>query len=113
MPLDSFAALWYTRGHLPDIANRSLSRMQFTKPDAAPVSLPGKSWLAELTRYHWFVFAVAVIAWMADCMDQQLFNLARRTAVTELVGARPTDPTAIEESINPSHDGQPDRPRSS
>jgi len=71
--------------------------MQFTKPDAAPVSLHGKSWLAELTRYHWFVFAVAVIAWMADCMDQQLFNLARRTAVTELVGARPTDPTAIEE----------------
>lgn len=40
--------------------------------------------LLDLSRYQWFVFSVAAIAWMADCMDQQLFNLARQTAAVEL-----------------------------
>ena len=31
-----------------------------------------RPWYRELTGYHWFVFAVAAIAWMADCLDQQL-----------------------------------------
>ena len=37
---------------------------------------PRTGWasLKDLNRYQWFVFAVAAIAWMADCMDQQLFN---------------------------------------
>src|SRR5581483_11579579 len=46
--------------------------------------------LGDLNRYQWFVFAVAAIAWMADCMDQQLFNLARVKAVTALTGGDPT-----------------------
>jgi MFS family permease len=71
--------------------------MQIEEPVAKPPAPNGGSWLRELTGYHWFVFAVAAIAWMTDCMDQQLFNLARKTAVTELAGARPTDPAAIEE----------------
>ena len=42
-------------------------------------------WTAELTRYHWFVLIVAALGWMFDTMDQQLFNLARKPAVTELL----------------------------
>ncbi|MBX9585492.1 MAG: MFS transporter [Gemmataceae bacterium] len=45
--------------------------------------------LKDLNRYQWFVFAVAAVAWMADCMDQQLFNLARRSSITDLVGGDP------------------------
>jgi MFS family permease len=43
--------------------------------------------LRDLSRYHWFVFVVAALGWLADCMDQQLFNLARRDAVIELLKA--------------------------
>ena len=42
--------------------------------------------LRELNRYQWFVFSVASLAWLADCMDQQLFNLARQSAITDLLG---------------------------
>jgi MFS family permease len=53
---------------------------------AGPVARTGWASLRDLTPYHWFVFAVAAIAWMADCMDQQLFNLARNMSVTDLLG---------------------------
>jgi MFS family permease len=61
---------------------------------AAPPPPTHSGWasLRDLNRYHWFVFAVAAIAWMADCMDQQLFTLARRTAITDLTGGDPTRP---------------------
>lgn len=39
-----------------------------------------------MTRYHWFVFLVAGVGWLADCMDQQLFVLTRDDALTELLG---------------------------
>ena len=48
--------------------------------------------LRDLTKYQWFVFAVAAVAWMADCMDQQLFNLARVKSITDLTGGDPTNP---------------------
>lgn len=49
-------------------------------------------WYRELTRYHWFVFAVAALGWLFDTMDQQLFNLARRVACTELLGLPAASP---------------------
>jgi MFS family permease len=54
---------------------------------------PRTGWasLLELNRYHWFVFAVAALGWLADCFDQQLFNLARKAAVTELLAPPPAD----------------------
>jgi MFS family permease len=70
--------------------------MQIQDEPIAKTSAPSKPWLRELTGYHWFVFAVASIAWMTDCMDQQLFNLARKTAVADLVGAAPADPQALQ-----------------
>ena len=46
----------------------------------------GWSSLLDLTPYHWFVFIICCLAWDLDCMDQQLFVLARVPAVTELYG---------------------------
>ncbi|QDU22833.1 MFS transporter [Urbifossiella limnaea] len=41
--------------------------------------------LRDLNGYQWFVFIVCCLAWDMDCMDQQLFALARRPAMVELV----------------------------
>ncbi|WP_391732145.1 MFS transporter [Tautonia sociabilis] len=43
-------------------------------------------WYRGLTGYHWFVLAVAALGWLFDTMDQQLFNLARKPAMEELLG---------------------------
>ena len=42
-------------------------------------------WWQQLTRYHWFVFAMASLAWLFDCLDQQLFILARNFAMESLL----------------------------
>jgi MFS family permease len=49
-------------------------------------------WWRELTRYHWFVLVVAALGWIFDTMDQQLFNLARMPALTDLLHTSPGDP---------------------
>jgi MFS family permease len=57
-----------------------------TPPASLPVpEVSGWRTLGLLNRYHWFVFIVASMAWILDCMDQQLFNLARASAVAELM----------------------------
>jgi MFS family permease len=43
-------------------------------------------WWRSFTREHWFVFSVASLAWLFDCMDQQFFNLARDAAMEALTG---------------------------
>src|SRR5262245_16988460 len=60
-----------------------------TSPDGVASVLPGPDvpWYKLLNRYHWFVLIVCVLGWMLDCMDQQLFNLARAPAMRALVGA--------------------------
>ncbi len=67
--------------------------MQADPPASPPavddLSLP---WYKLLTRYHWFVFAVAALGWMFDTMDQQLFVLARDEAISDLLQLAPTDP---------------------
>ena len=55
------------------------------------MSSAGTPWYKELTRYHWLVLLVASLGWLLDCMDQQLFNLARRPAMLELLHVRPGD----------------------
>ena len=57
-----------------------------TKVPAGPQDVP---WWKDLTRYQWFVFIVASLGWLFDTMDQQLFNLARKPAVTELLTVAP------------------------
>jgi MFS family permease len=54
-----------------------------------------RPWFRELNRYHWFVLMVAALGWLFDCLDQQLFTLARRPAMISLLhgpnGGPPTD----------------------
>lgn len=50
-------------------------------------------WWRLLTREHWFVFSIASLAWLFDCLDQQLFNLARDAAMEQLL---PTKEMATE-----------------
>ena len=68
--------------------------MHFEDPDRArseAVPTDSDPWYKDLTRYHWFVLAVAALGWLFDTMDQQLFNLARKPAVTYLIHASPGD----------------------
>jgi MFS family permease len=44
-------------------------------------------WWEGITRYQWLVLAVAAVGWLFDTMDGNLFNLVRKVALTELVGA--------------------------
>ncbi len=46
---------------------------------------PDTPWYKLLNREHWFVFTMASLAWMFDCLDQQLFNLARPDAMKALL----------------------------
>jgi MFS family permease len=48
--------------------------------DSNPVA-----WWRLLNRYQWFVLLVASAGWLLDCMDQQLFNLARVPAMKQLL----------------------------
>src|SRR6187200_152228 len=42
-------------------------------------------WWKHLSPYHWFVFSMASLAWLFDCLDQQLFLLARNSAMKALL----------------------------
>jgi MFS family permease len=42
-------------------------------------------WWRSLTRYQWFVFLAASLAWLFDCLDQQLFIAARSFAMESLM----------------------------
>jgi MFS family permease len=53
--------------------------------DPAPaIDNSGLPWWRQLTGYHWFVFVVASLAWLFDCLDQRLFSLARIPALAAL-----------------------------
>ena len=76
--------------------------MHFEDPARSPVVGPdssGQSWTKALNSYHWFVLVVAALGWMFDTMDQQLFNLARKPAITELlqVPGQPVDANRVKE----------------
>src|SRR4051794_41903474 len=67
--------------------------MLFDDAAARPREKPGAApWWRGLTSYQWFVFVVASLGWLFDTMDQQLFNLARKPAITRLLDAVPGDP---------------------
>jgi MFS family permease len=43
------------------------------------------AWWQGLTSYHWFVFLMAALAWLFDCLDQQIFILFRNDALKTLL----------------------------
>jgi MFS family permease len=60
---------------------------------SSPAPAREGAWWRELTGYQWFVFVVASLGWLFDTMDQQLFNLARVSAVRTLLHIEPGDTT--------------------
>ena len=50
----------------------------------APAPVTGR-WWHGLNRYHWFVFIVASLGWLFDCLDQQLVTLSRMPAMKALL----------------------------
>ena len=72
--------------------------MSSTPNSPAPLApRTGLARLEDLTGYQWFVLVVCCLAWDMDCMDQQLFVLARRPAMTELVAkVSPEDARLLE-----------------
>jgi MFS family permease len=61
--------------------------MSSVNASAAGAVQTTQPWWRELTGYHWFVFAMACLAWLFDCLDQQLFLLARMSAMKALLPA--------------------------
>src|SRR5436190_4485345 len=59
----------------------------FEEATAAPPDDPTdrRPWYQLLNRYHLFVLVVAALGWLFDCLDQQLFILARIPAMRELL----------------------------
>jgi len=54
-------------------------------PSAAKSIETTASWWKQLSSYHWFVILVSALGWLFDCLDQQLFNIARAPAMQELL----------------------------
>lgn len=63
----------------------------FQSSEPTPSIDDGQPWWRLLSRYHWFVFVVAALGWLFDTMDQQLFNLSRTPAITDLLQVTPGD----------------------
>src|SRR5579863_6304584 len=59
---------------------------------------PKYKWYRELSRYHWFVLWVSSLGWMFDTMAQQLFNLARKPAIRDLLGGHASNATVDEQA---------------
>ncbi len=73
--------------------------MEEFRADPNDLTPNGKPWWRELNSYHWFVLVVAALGWLFDTMDQQLFNLARRPAMQELLapaGGGAADPGQVD-----------------
>ena len=75
----------------PIIATFIHSAKTRAPPMSALSPAPRTGWasLKDLTRYQWFVFIVCCAAWDLDCMDQQLFVLARDPALPHSCKSQP------------------------
>jgi len=60
--------------------------MDCKSPSAAAARAPG-SWWQPLSRYQREVFVLASLAWLFDCLGQQVFVIARNPALASLMPA--------------------------
>ena len=65
------------------------------QPVAVPAAAESESrrWYRQLNGYHWLVLVVCTLAWLFDCLNQQIFNLTRKPAMADLLRVAPGDPT--------------------
>ncbi len=77
----------YPRHLLPPCALGVIISNQdpYSLSDLPPDTNDNLPWWKGLTAYHWFVFAMASMAWVFDCLDQQVFILARGEALKALL----------------------------
>jgi MFS family permease len=61
-------------------------------PQTTSQARTGWASLKDLNGYQWFVFIVCCLAWDLDCLDQQLFVLARDPAIATLLDKPVKDP---------------------
>ena len=80
--------LWDRSLDLADVMNEDNKLPQ----DSSALNEHNKPWYKLLNRYHWFVLGVAALGWLFDCLDQQLFILARPQAMEDLLSYLKTDP---------------------
>jgi len=66
------------------------------KSEPASESSESGPWYKGLSRYHWFVLVVAALGWLFDCLDQQLFILARPAAMQDLLKHMADDQKAFQ-----------------
>ncbi|MCY3021723.1 MAG: MFS transporter [Planctomycetota bacterium] len=57
--------------------------MSDSVPDAA---VDQRAWWRQLNGYHWFVFIMAILGWLFDTMDGQIFLASRSIAIKDLLG---------------------------
>ncbi len=62
------------------------------------------AWYRQLNRYHWFVLAVAALGWLFDTMDQQIFALARKPAMKDLLVQVKVSDDGTTQIVAPSKD---------
>src|SRR2546430_16558297 len=67
-------------------------------PSGAAQSERAYAWYRDLNGYQWFVLSVASMGWMFDTMAQQLFNLARKPAIRDLLGANSSGPVVDQQA---------------
>ena len=67
-----------------------------------------RPWYKLLNRYHWFVLIVAALGWLFDCLDQQLFILARPQAMTELLDPQTFSTSQLPPAVLSIRNLQPD-----
>jgi predicted MFS family arabinose efflux permease len=68
-----------------------------TKPAVTP-DIPMR-WYRGLDRYCWIVLTIAVLGWLFDAMDQNLYNLVRAPSLTELLRPLYPDKPALEAAV--------------
>jgi MFS family permease len=62
-----------------------MNQQPTTAPSVSADASAAVPWWRLLNKYHWFVFAMASLAWLFDCLDQQLFIIARNSAIADLM----------------------------
>jgi MFS family permease len=64
---------------------QAMTNPSATQPTSSSTPAAELPWWRLLSKYHWFVFSMASLAWLFDCLDQQLFILARNNAMANLL----------------------------
>ncbi len=70
---------WLILTHLP-----MSSPSPYVTPQTGPGVDPSLPWYRMLNGRQWFVLIMATLAWVLDCLDQQLFVVARASAMDAL-----------------------------